>query len=82
MMYYVIELQTNADGTSGNIVYAYASKADADEKYHSILASAAKSSVMVHAAVMIDRNGTPLKHDHFVHPVEPQPEEPAEPEAE
>ena len=45
--YYVIEIQTNADGTSGNLVVPYAEKADAEAKYHQVAAVAAESAVLV-----------------------------------
>jgi hypothetical protein len=77
MTYFVIELQTNADGITGNLVYSYTDKADAEAKYHSVLMAAAKSNVMVHAAIMIDRNGTPIHYEHYVHPAE-EPEAVAE----
>ena len=76
MTYYVIELQTNADGTTGNLVYSYDNKPDAEEKYHSVLTAAAKSSVLVHACVMMDNKGNSIKNEYFVHPApEPEPEE-------
>ena len=77
----VVELQTNADGTFGNIVNAYDNRADAEEKYHTILMYAAKSQVMIHAAVMIDERGNYMKNESFVHPA-PEPEPAAAPEEE
>lgn len=69
-MFYVIEIQTNSDGTSGNLVYAYADKADAEEKYGLLYATAAKSTVLVHTVVMLTDRGDMLAHKAFVHPVE------------
>ena len=69
-MYYVIEIQTNADGTHGTLVYDYAYRNAAFAKYHTVLAAAAASSVMVHACAILTREGAPVAHECFVHPVE------------
>lgn len=66
-MYIVIELQTNADGTVGNLVYQYNNRDDAESKFHSILASAAISSLPVHAAVMLTNAGTMVKSGYYRH---------------
>lgn len=65
-MYIVIELQTN-NGITGNFVFAYSDKADAYAKYHAILSAAAKSSVDVHAAVILNEVGTTIASSYFVH---------------
>ena len=68
--FYVIEIQTNSDGTSGCLPYGYANKADAEEKFGQVFAAAAKSSVLVHTVIIIDKRGN---HIHapatFTHPV-------------
>ena len=70
MEYYVIEIQTNADGTSGCLPYGYTNKPDAEEKFGQVFAAAAKSSVLVHTVIIVDKRG---KHIHepasFTHPV-------------
>lgn len=66
-MYIVIEIQTNADGTVGNLVYAYADKNEAYSKYHSILAAAAISALPKHAAVILQNDGLPLEFRYFKH---------------
>lgn len=65
-MYIVIELQTN-NGTTGNFVFAFADLADAWAKYHAILSAAAKSSVEVHAAVILNEVGNTIASGHFAH---------------
>lgn len=52
-MYIVIEIQTNADGTVGNLVWSYATLAEAESKYHSVLAAAAVSALPVHGATIL-----------------------------
>lgn len=66
-MYIVIELQTNPDGTVGNIVSAYASRDQAFQKYHTILAAAAVSTLPVHAAVILDNKGLQIAAQYFEH---------------
>lgn len=76
MKYYVIEIQTNADGTAGTLVYDFTDRNAAYAKYHTVLAAAATSSVMVHACTILTREGVQLEHEHFVHPApEPEPNE-------
>lgn len=65
-MYIVIELQTN-NGTTANIVNAYAEMPDAWAKYYSILSAAAKSNVEVHAAAIITETGRLVASGHFAH---------------
>ncbi len=66
-MYIVIELQTNAEGVVGSLVYKYDSRDEAEGKYHNILAAAAISSLPVHAAVMLTNAGTMVKSEFYRH---------------
>ena len=66
-MYIVIELQTNAEGVVGSLVYKYDSRDEAEGKYHNILAAAAISSLPVHAAVMLTNAGTMVKSEYYRH---------------
>ena len=65
-MYFVIELQTS-NGQTGNLVFAYDNRADAEAKYYTILAAAAVSSIQKHAAVMVTEEGFPLLHQCYIH---------------
>lgn len=65
-MYIVIELQTNG-GVTANIVSSYASQTEAESRYHSILASAAISSVEVHAAAILTEEGFCLRSECYKH---------------
>lgn len=77
--YYVIEIQTNADGTSGNFVFGFAGKDDAEAKYLAVRAACAISSVMIHTALWIDNKGGTIEKKAYIHPVPaPEPEEVAE----
>lgn len=70
MKYYVIEIQTNADGTTGNFVFAFNDRADAEAKYGTFYAAAAKSAVLVHTIVLMTDRADVLEKKAFVHPVE------------
>ena len=75
MKYIVIELQTNADGTVGNIVTSHDTRQAAESKYHLVLSSAAVSQLPEHAAALIDSQGGILEARCYQH-------EQAEPESE
>lgn len=68
-MFYVIEIQTN-EGTAGNFVWNYADRADAEEKFHTVAAAAAKSAVLVHTIVLLTREGAMIKSECYKHPAE------------
>lgn len=67
MIYIVIEIQTNADGTIGNLVYSYTNINDAESQYHRILAAAAISNLPTHAAIMLNNYGDMLKNGVYIH---------------
>lgn len=63
-MYIVIELQTN-NGKTANIVNAYDDLYTAFNKYHSILAAAAVSTVEVHTALILTETGGVVRAECF-----------------
>lgn len=67
MTYIVIELQTNAAGQTSNIVSAYDNLPQAENKFHTILAAAAVSSVPKHAAVIVDETGMSIAQRCYDH---------------
>lgn len=67
MRYIVMELQTNKDGTVGNLVYSYDTEDDARSKYHLILSAAAVSKLPMHAAVIIRSDGALMEAYCFEH---------------
>lgn len=69
-MFIVIELQTNENDQTGNLVYAYTNKAEAESKYHAILSAAAVSNVYIHAAVMLDERGNSEKNEFYKHDIQ------------
>lgn len=66
-MYIVIELQTNADGTVGNFVFAFSNYYDAEAKYHTLLSVAAVSALPVHAVAMFTNSGHMIKSEYYRH---------------
>lgn len=72
-MFIVIEIQST-DTTSSVLTYPYEDGAIAENKYHTVLAAAATSSVPVHTALMINEMGTCIKSEHYRHLI-PEPEE-------
>lgn len=80
--YIVIELQNNADGTVGNLVYTYDNKNEAESKYHLVLSAAAVSQVRIHAAMLAMTDGTLIASQHYIHLPEPEPTPEPEPEQE
>ena len=66
-MYIVIELQKSAEGVVSNLVTSHDSLAEAESKYHSILASAAVSNVPVHSAIIVSEEAFPVEHKFYKH---------------
>ena len=66
-MYIVIEIQTNADGTVGNFIWAFQNELEAQSKYHSVLSAAAVSSLPVHAAVILRNDGMLINGQSYTH---------------
>jgi len=64
-MYIVIEIQRGE--TVSTITNSYDTRNEAENKYHTILAYAAISSVPRHSAVMITEAGDYIKHESFEH---------------
>lgn len=71
-MYIIIELQTT-DGITSNIVQTKETRAEAMSTYHSILSSAAMSSVECHTALVVDEQGKTIARECYIHvaPAEP-----------
>ena len=71
MKYIVIEIQKTVEGSISNIVTSYSSKEEAESHYHTILASAAISSLPSHGAVIIDEYCVPIAWQAYTHNVTP-----------
>lgn len=71
-MYVVLEIQTNVDGTVGNLVSAYDARSAAESAFHSILASAAVSVLPSHAAVLMTNEGSVIDSRCYTHEIPPE----------
>lgn len=75
MKYIVIELQTKANDTVSNLVFAFNTRNEAESKYHSVLSFAATSDLPMHAASLLQSDGRLLACASYDHTQEPEPEE-------
>lgn len=64
-MYLVVELQTNDQGVTAFLTDTKATRAAADQKYHTILAAAAVSGLPIHSACVIDPYGKVVISDCY-----------------
>ena len=71
-MYIVIEIQTGEN--VGNFVWAFNTLAEAEAKYHSVLAVAAVSSLPVHSCVIVRNDGLQMAAQCYKHPSESEEE--------
>lgn len=70
MKFIVVEIQTNSDGTVGNLITAYDNRNEAEQKYHLVLSAAAVSLLPSHAAVLMTSDGQPLEYKCYHHEIE------------
>ena len=63
-MYIVIELQNN-NGTVSNIVTAYNTQQQAEEKFHEILKYAATTTLTSHSAVILNDRGEMIRAESY-----------------
>ena len=67
MKYIVIEIQTNADGSVGTLLTAYDRREEAESKYHTVLAAAARSELPMHSAVILTNDGLMFARESYEH---------------
>lgn len=67
-MFIVMEIQKTGDQIA-TLVNTYATRNEADSKFHTVLAAAAISNVPLHACVMMTETGAPLRYENYVHTV-------------
>ena len=65
-MFYVIELQTTAS-TGAVVPFSFSDRDDAEAKYHTLLAVAAKSNVPKHTVMLLGADGFVLKSETYIH---------------
>lgn len=79
-MYIVLEIQQDYDGTMRVLEPAYYSdKADALQKFYTILSYAVKSELAYHTAMIVTPDGQVFKSECYMHSA-PEPEPEPEPE--
>ena len=66
-MFIVVELQKNSEGQVSNIVTAHETQAEAESKYHSVLAAAAVSELPSHAAALLSEEGFSIANQCYHH---------------
>jgi len=66
-MYIIQEIQTNGTQTALTPAATYTDKNQAESRFHTILASAAVSSVEVHTVMMYDEHGNVIKREFYEH---------------
>ena len=66
MKYVIVELQ-DMESQVANLVTAYASVNQAEQKYHEVLSAAAVSQVPVHSAIMLNSEGPYIKSEAYDH---------------
>ncbi len=67
LKYLVVEIQTNSDGTVGNVVFAYDTENEAWSKYFDVLHYAAVSSLPMHSALLVCNDGNLIAQQCFRH---------------
>ena len=73
--YYVIEIQTHADGNSGNIVTGYPDKLTSEDAFLYAKAAANDSSVHCHTVMWVTKEGQHVEPPKCYHHAEPVPDE-------
>lgn len=73
--YVVLEMQFNADGTSGIVPFAFADRGAAEDKYIYLRSFARQSAVLVHTIVWMDNRGNVIEKVSYTHPAPPASEE-------
>lgn len=63
--YIVVELQTISAESVGSFIWSFDDRSDAEAKYHSVLAVAAKSGLPCHAAVLMRNDGAVINKQAY-----------------
>jgi len=65
--YIVLEIQSNSDGTVGTLITSHDDRSSAESKFHSVLASAAISDVMIHSCIIMNDEGFVYDNQSYTH---------------
>ena len=66
MIFFVVESQVN-NGTAGLLTFSFDNRPDAEAKYHTLLAVAAKSNVQKHGVMLCNEDLFVLKEEVYNH---------------
>ncbi len=66
-MFLVIEIQKHSDSQLIPTLTTWATKEEAENKYHTVLSYAAVSEVPIHSAVVLDETGCILRNKSYNH---------------
>ena len=69
--YYVIEIQTHRDGTSGNIITGFEDKNTSEDAFMQTRAAANDSTVYCHTVMWINKEGQYMEQPKCYHHDEP-----------
>lgn len=72
--FYVIEIQTHSDETSGNLVTGFPDKLTSEDAFLQAKAAANDSSVYCHTVMWVTKEGTFVEPPKCYHHAEPVPE--------
>ena len=73
--FYVIEIQTHSDETSGNIVTGFPDKLTSEDSYMQARAAANDSTVACHTVMWVTKEGAFVEPPKCYHHNEPVPEQ-------
>ena len=71
-MFIVIELQKSANGSVVHLLTTHTTQAEAESKFHTVLAAAAVSNLPSHSATLLTDNGYALRREFYEH-TQPEP---------
>jgi hypothetical protein len=66
-MYIVLEIQKNADGQIGTLIYSFDNEPAAYNKYFTCAASAAISTIPLHVVTLMTEVGSVMRNESFRH---------------
>ena len=66
-MFYIVEIQKDAEGNCAHLVQTAESRNEAESKYHGVLQAAAVSQLARHSAIVFTDEGFPILNQCYRH---------------
>lgn len=63
----VIELQKNTESVVSNLITSHNTLTQVESKFYSTLTSAAVNEIPIHSAIIVSKEGFPVKHQCYKH---------------